>query len=67
MSETVKWDTGRYEDMAFHRFRRVEEREFREAGEIASWGTWYLTTGYDENVSGRWGLWEGWLLMGSCS
>jgi len=37
--------------MVFHTFFREDQQEFAEAGEIASWGNWYLATGNSSGVT----------------
>ena len=50
-NQVVQWDTGKSGDVAYHKFFRKNQEEFKEASEIASWGTWYLTTRSDNGVS----------------
>lgn len=50
-SAVVNWDTGSSGNLKFHKFFRADQQEFKESGEIASWGTWYLTTASGNGVS----------------
>ncbi|KAK1750810.1 hypothetical protein QBC47DRAFT_392602 [Echria macrotheca] len=43
-SAVINWDTGSSGNLAYHKFFRADQQEFKEAHEIASWGTWYLST-----------------------
>ncbi|KAL2198179.1 hypothetical protein P885DRAFT_34650 [Corynascus similis CBS 632.67] len=50
-SQVVEWDNGASDDIVYHKFFRRTQEEFREANEIASWGTWYLATRADEGLT----------------
>jgi hypothetical protein len=50
-SQVVEWDTATVGDIAYHKFFRQNQEEFRESREIASWGDWYLVTRVDDGVS----------------
>jgi len=47
-SQIVAWDTATVGDIAYHKFFRQTQDQFRESNEIASWGNWYLATRVDD-------------------
>lgn len=47
----MAWDTATVGDIAYHKFFRQTQDQFRESNEIASWGNWYLATRVDDGVS----------------
>jgi len=51
VSQVVQWEAGSNGGIAYHRFWRQNQEEFRESREIASWGNWYLATRSEEGVS----------------
>jgi Domain of unknown function (DUF5127) len=51
VSQVINWDSGVSGDVTYHKFFRANQQEFAESGEIASWGTWYLSTGTAPGVS----------------
>lgn len=55
ISQVVAWDTGVSGDVTYHKFYRQSQEQFKESGEIASWGNWYLATrsGTGVSFSGR--------------
>jgi hypothetical protein len=50
-SETIEWEAGTSDGVAYLKFFRSNQEEFEEVDEIASWGKWYLATGSDNSVS----------------
>lgn len=51
VGQVVTWDVGNSGDIIYHKFQRQNQEQFKEAGEIASWGNWYLATRSDKGVS----------------
>ncbi|KAL2162388.1 hypothetical protein VTH06DRAFT_7301 [Thermothelomyces fergusii] len=51
VSQVVQWDNAKSEEVVYHKFFRQKQEEFKEAGEIASWGNWYLATGANDGLT----------------
>ncbi|KAL2166674.1 hypothetical protein VTG60DRAFT_2304 [Thermothelomyces hinnuleus] len=50
-SQVVEWDNARSGKIVYHKFFRQTQEEFKEAGEIASWGNWYLATSANDGLT----------------
>ncbi|KAK4654332.1 hypothetical protein QC762_402950 [Podospora pseudocomata] len=50
-SEKVQWEFGTESNLYYLKFWRENQHEFKEANEIASWGNWYLSTGFHEGLT----------------
>ena len=48
-SKTINWEHDTSGTLSYHQFYRVDQEQFSEAGEVASWGSWYLATNETEN------------------
>ncbi|KAK3682152.1 hypothetical protein B0T22DRAFT_277242 [Podospora appendiculata] len=44
LSQVINWDHNTSGNLSYHKFFRANQAQFSESGEIASWGTWYLST-----------------------
>ncbi|KAK0707584.1 hypothetical protein B0H67DRAFT_494625 [Lasiosphaeris hirsuta] len=51
VSQVINWDHATSGTVNYHQFFRANQQQFAESGEIASWGTWYLSTSSGDGLT----------------